>query len=436
MTDARRRGFLRAAGTVALLGTAGCSAIVGGNDRPTIPASELHAIVRGGPPEIPATIPVDVEASYLHTAAEEVRSILRTVPTPLTAAEIPNGVIRQRVSSTIHRTRSYLHGAEEAHSPYEAMRRLRWAHGEARSAAGAWAAIDAGLTRAQVATRGPDVLAEIDAFVEQWRYIGDDPVRAAVVHSVLENRVVGARNRATIEGERLQREPETPLTVGELAGDLGEARAALEESRYVYGRFLASLAEEREMLQRLQLAAGTLADAVRERRRALPDVEEPAELVEGDVAAPALDALDLIYAEAAQLEDAEHARAEGRPARGVVLAQPVLARFRALDALRSRVADGDSFAVERAADVRAIRADAIDAIRTARAETSVPILTDWALADLSGELQRADDDLADSEGSVQVDFLDFTVSQYVYVGAIARGLPETSAEVASALHSN
>lgn len=434
MTDTSRRGFLRTVGTAALVGSAGCGAIVGGDDgATTIPAGELRSIVGEGSPSIAETIPVDVEPSFLRESAEAVRSILRTVPTPFTAAEIPNGVVRREVSSMVDRARSYLHGAEEAPSPYVAMRRLRWARGSARSAAAAWGAIDAGLTRGQVANRGPPVLDELEAFDERWTYVGEEPVRAALVHSVLERWVLGARNRATIGRDRSQHEPETPLTIGELADDIGQARAALDQCEYVFERFAGSLAEDRDLLQSLQLAGGMLADAVRDHRRELPDVADPAELVDRDVSAVALDALDLIYAEAQQLEDAEHARAEGRPARAVVLAQPVLARFRALESLRSRIADGESFAIEGAADVRAVRADALEAIRSARSATTVPILTDWALADLTGQLQRADDDLADSEGSVQVDFLEFTVSQYVYVDAIARGLPEASAQVASAL---
>lgn len=429
-----RRAFLRGAGTVGLLGTAGCSAILGGGDAaPTIPAGQLHSIIADDPPSVPEAIPVDVEAAFLRDSADAVRSILRSVPTPFTAEEIPNGVIRQQVSSTVDRARSYLHGAEEADSAYQAMWRLRRARGEARSAAAAWAAIDAGLTRGQVADRAPDLLSAIQAFTEAWQYVGDDPVRAALVHSVLEQWIHGARNRATIGRARFQREPENPLTIGELAGDLAQARAAVEQSRYVFNRFAPSLAEERDLLQIIQLAAGTLAEAVRDRRRALPDVEDPAELVDGDASPAALDALDLLYAEATQLEDAEQARAAGRPASGVVLAQPVLARFRAIEHLQDRLTDGASFAVEGADDVRAIRSDAVEAIRSAREATSVPLLTDWVLADLSDQLRRADDDLADSEGSVQVEFLEFTLSEYVYVEAIARGIPETSAQVASAL---
>jgi len=429
-----RREFLRATGAVGLLGTAGCNAVFGGSDGArSIPAAQLQSIAAAGPPAIPETIPVDVEAAFLQDSAEAVGTILRSVPTPLTAQEIPNGVIRQHVSSTVDRARSYRHGAEAADSPYQAMWRLRRAWGEARAADAAWAAIETGLTRGQVADRGPDLIADVEAFTEAWRYVGNAPVPAALVHSVLEQWIRGARNRATIGRARFQREPENPITIGELAGDLGQARAAIDQSRYVFSRFAASLAERRDLLQLFQLAGGTLADAVRERRRALPDVDDPAELVDGEASSAALEALDLLYAEATQLEDAEHARAEGRPARGVVLAQPVLARIRAIEYLQGQSSAGESFAVESADDVRAIRAGAIEAMRSARDATSEPLLTDWALADLTDQLRRADDDLIDSEGSVQVEFLEFTISQYLYVEAISRGLPETSAQVAAAL---
>lgn len=436
-----RRRFLRDLGAMATLGavaTAGCSALPfdGGEPATTIPAGELRAVVEGTPPAIPEMLPVDIEASYLDGASGQVSERLGRVPDPLTATEVPNGAIRQDLAHMRDRAESRLEAAREADTPYEALQSLRRARAGAATLEGAWAAIDDGLTRTALIDRAPEIESARTDFVRRWEYDGDDPVRAAVVYSAIERRVEAARRSATVDETDLEYQPENPITVGELAGELEGARASIDDVAYLYDRYTASVDDPDDLHPALEQGATSLVDDVESRERELPSIDpvEPSELVDRDVEdTPAAEVLEGLYYRLETPDYPAEELAAGRPAHAILVAGSVLARFRALATLRGQIDDGESFEVETAADVRAIRSDAVEAVASARNEIEQSALANQELARLADRLRNVDGQLERHDDAVRTDIVDYEVAEYVTIAAVARALPSTVEQVAVAL---
>lgn len=436
-----RRRVLGLAGSTVLLGSglAGCSALPFGDSRDdtaTIPGTDLQAVTDGERPEIPRTLPVDVESSYLAGVGDRVRTHLASVPTPLDETDVPNGAIRRELTQVHDRAETLLETAESAPTPFEAMGTLRRAREEARTLAAAWAAIDEGLTSEDVAESVTEIEDARTALLGRWRYVGDDPIRATVVHATIERYVDRARRLATSRASPRGRRPTNPLTIGEYAGHLERSLATLEDAAYCYDRYASSLDEPTEYLVALEGAAGSLVEEVGRRSGELPDVEpdETSALVESDVSdTPAAEVLERFYWDVGEPDYPAETRAAGRPAYAIVLAHGALARLRALESLREAIDDGETFAVESAADVRATRSSAIDAVTSARSTSPAPDLTNREFSRLSSRLADADERIARYDDSVRPGQLDHLVAEYVAVRAIASALPETSANVTAVL---
>lgn len=435
--SASRRGFLALAGSATL---AGCGAVgsLWEDEPPTIDGGELRDAVSGETPTVTEPVPVDIEQSYLDGTTARARDLLSSVPAPFDAEEIPNGAIRTELERMYENATEALDRASEADSPAESMGRLRRARERARAVETAWAAIDGDRSRADVREAIPPVREEMDAFRGRWRYVGDDPVRAVLAHAQVEEWVAYTGRRLRNAGERPRHRRDNPVEVGEFAGSVESARAALDDAAYVYDRFASSLADSRSVGDGLRSAGESLTETLDERRAALPGDphDDASALVDGDVeGTPAGFALS-------RLRDVEYAhgladeRATGRRASVVVSAHDTLIRVRAFEILRERVANGDHVRVTSADDVRAIREAAIEAVEEAAAADDDARLNRRAVHSLA-DFEYTDDELeryADQD-EVEVAWLDRELGRYVVKEAMALATPETSAEVGDVIRS-
>ncbi|ELZ29932.1 hypothetical protein C474_12886 [Halogeometricum pallidum JCM 14848] len=439
-----RRGVLALASSAALAGLAGCSGLDGVNpfgedDPPTIDASALEEALSGETPTVPEPLPVDVEAAYVDRRVAESRESLSSIPAPFDAGEVPNGMIREEFGRLYDRATESLDRVSDAASPADALEALRYARRSIREVEAAWAAVDSGLTAADLEASVPTVREAYESFRERWRYVGDDPVRAVLVHAKLEELVADAGRRLDRAPGRTRHPGESALGVGEFAADLEAARAAVEQAGYLFDRFESSLASPRSVREELTAAGERLSSTLAARRDALsaPGPEsEAASYVEGDAElTPVAHALADLRRSVEYADDIEDERKTGQRARVVVSALRTLTRIRAFESLRERVENEAYVTVENAADVRAIREAAVEAVGNALDSAANPLLVRSALR--TGGFDYVADRLHryDEQEEVSVTWLTDGLSGYVVVEATALATPETAAEAAEAIRS-
>ncbi|USZ69825.1 hypothetical protein NGM10_17160 (plasmid) [Halorussus salilacus] len=441
-----RRGFLALAACGAF---AGCTDLVGdfrdGNDEEvTVDGAALREVVSADAPTAPATIPVDIERAHLDESESRARDSLSSVPAPLDSGDVPNGAIRAELTDTYEGATGALDAAADAESDLEAAAELRSARRDARAVAASWAAIEEGLTRDDVRGDADPVGDALDDFRRRWRYVGDDPVRAVVVHETIESLVErAAREWRGVTDPESRRGPEretreTPMAVGETAGALERARASLDDAAHFYDRFDASLDDSRRLGSALGTAGESLAATVERRLSDLPDGDrdDPSSFVDRELGdAPAGAALAELYSSVDTPYALEDARSMGQRASVVTGAHETLVRIRAFESLRERIEDGEFVTVESADDVRTLREDAVDAVETALDSSANPLLVEPVVTDAAWVISFVDGRLPDTrtDDEIRVGYIDHDLGGYVRAAELARATPPTSRTVASEL---
>lgn len=433
-------GRLTRRSALALLGAsalAGCSATtpLGGENETELDGAAIRAAVAGASPSIPERLPVGIGADHLAATRERARSLIDTVPADLGPEQVPNGAIRERIGRKREHAVDSFDRATEGATPFEQLEAFADARAEARFAAGAWRAIDEGLTREDLTDEADAVRADRRAFRERWQYVGGDPVAAVRVHAAIERRADPGRTDMAF-GEPRRYRLGNPLGVGELAEEVERARVAVDDAAHCYDRLVQSADEPTDLRTRFVDARTALRDAFEAEREALPSVdpEQPWRVEGVDVEdTPAEAALEELY----EPIDPRHddGWAETTPARSLLWAHGSFVGLGAFESLRERVADGETFALESADDVVALRTDAIDAVRTAAGESSVPVLTRTMLTDVAGRIGHTDDRLSKVDDDVTAARIRREVSTYLVAAARARSTPAASERVAGALRS-
>ncbi|MEZ3117271.1 hypothetical protein RYH80_15250 [Halobaculum sp. MBLA0147] len=427
MSDDRtttRRGLLAAGG---LCLTAGCvnslplgagDAQLSAHDLPELdPDEERHPPVR-------VAVPVDVAPEYVAAHRDRVRGLLATLPTPLGPDEIPNGVVRERLLDAAARATDHLNQARRAETDLLALSRLGRAREEARYAAAGWrfvedevAVPDLYSELQTVTTRATDVLASHE-------YVGDDPVRAAVVHAQIE-RTLDAATR----DDPLGNAEDSVLEAAEVAGAAERTTAHLADGRHLAAQFAASLPDDTGSIEdRLVDAGETLAERVRSKAAEIPP--EPSEEADWGPGEHALDDLRLeLNPDGRPTDDWR------RPGERIAEAHRWLVTFRAIRWINQRRTAGELDTVTSAADVRAVRRAAYDAVETAAAETPALSLSRNPLRDAGYHLLAGDRAVARAPGSgrIDADRLNDAVTEYVIATPLARSIPGTCREVIRAL---
>jgi len=427
MTGFTRRETLALVGAVA---GAGCSALPGSDDTTTLDGPALRSLVADGHSTVPERLPVTISSAHLAATEERARALVDAVPANLGPDAIPNGAIREHVRRAREGAVERVADAADAATEYERLGGFADARADARFAAGAWRAIDDGLTREDLRPAATRVREDRRALRARREYLGADPVTALAVHAAVERRL---DTRVETDG-RTRYRADNPLGVGELAEDVERARAAVDDAAHLYDQHVAGLDDSPTLRPRYRAARSTLRADFESERAELPAVDgDRPWTVEGvDVSeTPAGEALDDLY----QPIDPEYEDgwADGTLARSVLWGHRSFVSLRAFASLRARVAEGERFEIESVEDVAALRSEAVDAVRSANADPAVPTLTRAVLADVVRGLANADADLASSDDEVRVVSLRYPAANYLVVAARANATPSASDHVASAL---
>lgn len=417
-----RREFLLTAGTAAAL--AGCSGRapfpddspdrIGVNELPEVPDPE------DSEPIVTNDLPVDVERERLRQAANGVTDLLETLPVPLGPEDVPNGYVRRELVRAAEDATDRLDEARSAPTRLAALESLHHARTDAAYAAAGWAFVDRDRTEADLRAERRETVSDAETFRSNYAYLGDDPVRAAVVHAYVERslqRVLDARVRPDTSSRPL-------LNVAEWGRHAESVRGYLVDGRYLYDRFTASLpADAGPVEPTLRAAADSLTAELRRRREELPpEPDDPNRELAGRIA------FRLRRHAESGVEDAT----DLGPARVVVTALSDLVDLGALDRVRNW-SDDDRLGIETAADVRTARSEALAAIRTALEESPRPELSREVLSEAAALVTYGDDQLARHRGSVRPARLNDPVRRYLTATVRARSTPTACRRVLEAL---
>lgn len=437
-SDPSRRGFLALSGTAALAGLAGCGGVnpLAEDEPRTIAGGALREALSGEAPTVADPLPVNIEAAYVDRRLADARKSLSSVPAPFDAEEVPNGAVRRELTELRERAATALETAATAPSPTDALGSVRRARRSVREVEAAWAAVDAGLSFDDVRGSIPAAREAYEAFRTRWQYVGDDPVRAVLVHARVEELVANAGRQLNRAPGQTRHAPESPFGVAELAAAVESARAAVDDADYLFGRFESSLSNPRPVGAALTSAGESLSASVADRREALPNPEsEASSYVDGE-AAPVAYALVELRQGIEFADGIEGERETGRRAMVVVSALHTLVRLRAFESLRERVENEEYVTVEGVADVRAVREAAVDAVGDALASEANPRLDRSVLrvADRFESLPERIGEYHDDD-EIPVRWLVRDLGEYVVVEAMARETNGATADAAEAIRS-
>jgi hypothetical protein len=431
MTRLTRRGALAAFGALA-----GCS---GGNPLSADPepveldGAALRALAADSTPAFPRRLPIDPGADHVAASEERARTLLETVPASLGPAAIPNGAMRKQVREARDRAADSLAAAAEARTRFERLDAFGDARAEARFAAGAWRAIDAGLTREDLVTEADAVREDRQALRERWRYVGADPVDATLVYTAIEHRIATGRSDIAT-GKPHRYRPGNPLGVGEIAEEIERARVAVDDAAHLYDRLTASIDDPVDLRPRLVDARERLREAFERESDPLSSVDarEPWQIEGVDVEdTPAAEALEELFRPVDPAHD--DGWGDTTPARALTWAHASFVTLRAFRSFRDRVREGETFRLQSAADVERVRTAAIEALRAVEDAPAEPALTRHSTAELAAQLAWADEELLHSEATVRAAWLRNDAATYLTVEARARATPPASERVAEAL---
>ncbi|RLM56666.1 hypothetical protein DVK02_09230 [Halobellus sp. Atlit-31R] len=433
-----RRRFLALSGTAGLALVAGCAdrLPVVGEQRETIDGDALGSLA-GDAPSVPRTLPVDVGASVVDEHRAAARAKLAAVPAPFDEEAIPNGVIRERLNDRYESVRESLRRADDGPTPYTRLGGAKRARIEAHEVQAAWRAIDSDLTRSDLEAEVPPIRDAVEAFVAEWAYVGDDPVRAVVVHDQLEDAIRDAQNRTSIRPGEFSAAESRALKLGAIASALESARVDVAVASALFERFRESLDGSSDLRSRFERVREELRSRARTAAESVPRerVDDPTSLVDRDIDRTAgIEALADLGRDARwRVEDDDNENDGPVLATGLLVVPRAIAYVRAYESLRERIEGGDDVAVESAEDVATIRADAVAAVEAAQETERGRLLVQSALPRYADRIRRVDDAFSRRSGRIQPGSVRHDVAEYVAVAEVCRALPDASAEVAAAL---
>lgn len=432
-----RRRLLSGAVASAFGALAGCSTQFFEESPPTIAGADLRAATNGDAPAVPETVPVDIEASFVETLRAGARRKLDGTPAPFDGTEIPNGVIRERLNSEYDSALRLLRDASGAPTPYERLKHAARARASAHEVQAAWAGIDGELTVTDLRESTAAVNRDVDAVASKHAYVGDDPVRAAVVHGQIERRIGGARRWLSIPDREFDVAAETSLDLAEVATDIERARVDVTVGGYLFDRFRESLDAAADQRERLTDARETLKSQISDRGDSVPGdgVDDATSLVDRDIGTTAgVHALEeFVWEVESRLEQIRRADDEAEPASNVVSAALILTYIEAFGRLRDRIEGGDDIAVETAEDVANLRAAAITAVEAAGDVDRGQVLVDTLRPRFAREIEQVDRRLDDGRSEIRVASISRDAGGYVRITALCSALPAIAETVARVL---
>lgn len=265
-----RRGALAAAGALAFGGCLdGRRRRRFWDDPPSLDTTAVSGAVETPVPDRPRLVPVSIERGVSSALAGRVDRLLEPLPDPLTAETLPNGAIREQITSGREDARDALPAPGESLTPLRRAERAATARGHAATAAGTWAAVttegDPGGVTADVGT----VRRRVAETLGTLPGAASDPLAGAGVYGPIERWLDTALRRDLVGGSVGVAEGADPLRTGETVGDIERVYSYVEIGRYLRDRYRHSLAEPRTVGEPLRDGAERVGAEIGDRLREL-----------------------------------------------------------------------------------------------------------------------------------------------------------------------
>ena len=430
-----RRRLLAAVGTVALAGCSGENRFW--DDPPAFDATNISTVTDEPVPAVDSPLPVTVGDRFIANARATANSLLETVPDPLTADILPNGVIRQRIQRDRQAAESALTSLRSATAPLNVVDAAAAARGHAAGAAAAWATVSANRAVTDLPVSQTELRTRVRNLRQTIPDVAPTPAEGAVVYGALEALLWRATEDTLQESAGLQ----TPLTAADTATAVNTARTSVAGVEHLYDRYLASLDGASQVWDELLTALDSLSSVVRERSdRLRPD--DPSHLLFSGPNVEALVDRDIPPDHPGEelitsgfhdsFERLDHVAWPGGATEYSALSvrdtHQALAVLATASALIERLDEGEAFFPSDASALRTARGSALDAIR-ALARADSPLST-WAGRELARAISAVDRDLrrrdVDAKTAARV------YGQYVWLAAVASRIPAATEKVESA----
>jgi len=442
-----RRDALAAGGAVALGALAGCSGVGDEprfwNDPPSLDVDAVPSAFDASIPERPRLVPVDVEPAVAAAFADRVGRLLGAIPEPLTAETLPNGEVRERIETERAAAREALPEADESLPPLAAAERYATARDHAATAVGTWAGVTVESDPESVVAAVGTVRRRVSDTLETLPAPATDPLAGAAVYGPIERWYDESQRRTLVGGNAGPADRANPIRTGESIGDVERVQSYVETGRYVRDRYRASLAEPVSVAEPLRREAERIGAEVGDRLRELHGGDtdrirsNPGDEGFLDDRPLARDAPSVSLVSTALYRTFEGLRFDpvpvdddepDHPATALTRTALASARFRALDAVVSRIEDGETMFPADAAAVGAARDAAIESA-TALAESENP-LDRWLAAQFLPLFDEPDTALGASEPSVRRIAEAFT--EYRWIKTVASEAQTVTESVAAA----
>ncbi|SDG19479.1 hypothetical protein SAMN04488067_11933 [Halorubrum xinjiangense] len=378
-----RRDALAAAGAVALGSLAGCSGAGREprfwNDPPSLDVERVSREFDEPFPDPPRLVPVDVAPAVESVFADRVDRLLSPIPEPLTAATLPNGEIREQIETERAAARDALPSSAASLPPLRIAERYATARGHAATAVGTWAAVTVEGEPTAVAADIGTVRQRASETLEELPGPAADPAAGAAVYGPIERWYDESLRRTLVGGNARPADQANPLRTGDAVGDVERVQSYVEAGRYLRDRYRASIDDPVSVAEPLRREAKRVGAEIGDRLRALHGEEADrlrsnpgTEAFLDDRSVPR-DAPSVSLLSTALYRTFEDLRFDPVPVDdyepdhpATALTQTLLARvrFRGLDAVASRIENGEAMFPDGPDAVGAARDAAIGAATT------------------------------------------------------------------------
>lgn len=429
----RRRQFLAGLTGVTGITIAGCSVLPWTDDETsgTFPASEVNTLLTKSVPAADWPVPVQPDSSVVTDALERVDELLTSIPDPLTADEVPNGVVRKSIIDARNEAVEIRTEAADATGPalYHALRNSRDARASAREAMTTFTAIgDDTLVsdlEASHADLDPQLRNQREAIVYRGDETDDGLLRSALYYSQLESdldRAVQSLQQWSLD------ETATVIDTGEAASELESAAATASVWEHCAGQYETSLEDPIDL-------EPILLDALERSLDHADAVQFPAqdddwldEIGVGHLEDPSLQQIVWLAGNdvSDNRDEIEAAVTDVDLGTGLYHALQFERAFRAFEIVRDRTADGSVSLPDTIDEIRTEREAAIAAAETAHDEITTPSPGALVLAETVQQLAWTDESVrfvADTDPENHVS-LHSEYGDYVRLRASLEVLPD------------
>ena len=234
----------------------------------TFDEDALRRVAELGVPRVPRTAPVSIDADHLAAHRNRAESLLSAAPA---APGIPNEAVAREYADRYETAVEALSEADTASTPAERLDALRSALWFAADVSAVYAAFQDELTREAVLARRGPIREELAGLRDDYRYVGDDPAVAVVVHAEVESEMDYADGMLAQAAEHHGDDGSRVLQVGSAAGSVELARTAVADATYLYDRFVDGLDDGRMLREAFERTASALVSDITGRCPDPPD---------------------------------------------------------------------------------------------------------------------------------------------------------------------